>query len=310
MNICRKNTIKKFISKLLIEKIGAYLSIISPQLNTQYSYFLFRRNFLNLSNPKTFSEKLSWLKLNRYNNDEIVKICSDKLAVRQYVKENGLEYMLNKIIAVYEKPEDILWDKLPDKFVLKWNFGSGYNYICQSKDALDIPYVIKKLNNWKKSKFWLFFSELQYKVNKKYILCEKFLESEDNKLLDYKFYCFHGVVRAILVIDRYENNNNKAAFMSDDWTYMGSIDYKYRESFIPKRPKSLEDMIKASEMLSKLFPFVRVDFYESRGNPIFGEMTFTPAAGLIPSEILINGKSMGDYIDLGSVNIGENNKKL
>lgn len=289
---------KQFLKWFLIENIGSFLTIISPKLNTQYSYFLFNCKFMNLKNPQTFAEKISWLKIYRYSKDALVMKCADKLAVREYVQAKGFGYMLNELIAVFDDVNDIDWYKLPDAFVLKWNFGSGFNFLCHNKNEIDIKSAEKKLKQWGKKKFWLFFSELQYKVAHKCILCERFLDTPDSALIDYKFYCFHGKVRAVLVIERVNENAERAVFMTPSWNFMSDINYKYKDFFIPDKPKSLFEMKQAAEKLSGNFPFVRVDFYEWQGKPIFGEMTFTPAAGMNPSETLIDGKQMGEYISL------------
>lgn len=289
---------KNFLKVILVEMFASELSKLSPKLNTQYSYFLFNRKFMNLKNPQTFAEKISWLKINKYAQDALVRKCADKLAVREYVQAKGFGHMLNELIAVFDDVNDIDWYKLPDAFVLKWNFGSGFNFLCHNKNEIDIKSAEKKLKQWGKKKFWLFFSELQYKVAHKCILCERFLDTPDSALIDYKFYCFHGKVRAVLVIERVNENAERAVFMTPSWNFMSDINYKYKDFFIPDKPKSLFEMKQAAEKLSGNFPFVRVDFYEWQGKPIFGEMTFTPAAGMNPSETLIDGKQMGEYISL------------
>lgn len=290
--------VRKLLRWLLVENIGSFLTKLSPKLNTQYNSFLFNRKFMNLSNPQTFSEKISWLKIHRYSRDPLVIKCADKLAVREYVQEMGLGYMLNDLIAVFDNVLNIDWSILPDAFVLKWNFGSGFNYLCRNKGELDIEDAEKKLTKWGKKKFWLFFSELQYQVTHKRILCEKFLDSPNNALIDYKFYCFYGEVKAVLVIERVNESAERAVFMTPDWRFMSDVNYKYKDCFLLDKPQSLEEMKKAASKLAEPFPFVRVDFYECKGKPIFGEMTFTPAAGMNPSETLIDGKQMGEYIRL------------
>ena len=290
--------VRRFVKWLLIDNVGAFITTISPKLNTQYCFFLFNRKFMNLDNPKTFAEKISWLKIHRYAKDPKVMRCADKFAVRDYVKEKGYGYMLNDLIAVFDDVEQIDWSILPQSFVMKWNFGSGYNLICNSKDRLDFKEAKKKMQDWGQQKFWLLFSELQYKVAHRRILCERYLDTSTGSLLDYKFYCFHGKVKAVLVIERVDENAEKAVFMTPDWEVLSDVNYKYKESFIPSKPQSILEMIVAAEKFSEGFPFVRIDFYEWQEKPIFGEMTFTPAAGINPSETLIEGKQMGEYIVL------------
>lgn len=288
--------LRRILTIALIDGVGVCLTKLSPWLNTQYISLLVNHHFLNLSNPKTFPEKLSWLKLHDYNSNKLVKQCADKFLVRNYVESKGLGYMLNELISVYEDVDDIIWEQLPNAFVLKWNFGSGYNLLCNDKSCLSKELSLKQLKNWQDKKFWMFFSEMHYKVDKKYILCERYLQTAKGSLIDYKFYCFHGIVRAVLVIERVNDVAERAVFMSPEWEFMADVNYKYKDFFIPKRPIALEDMVRASEILSEDFPFVRVDFYEFEGKPIFGEMTFTPSSGINPSETLINNVNMGDFV--------------
>lgn len=285
-----KNVLRPFI-----DFFYSSLTNISPVLNTQVRYFRHRKCFANLSNPKTFTEKLSWLKLYKYNNDKLVKICADKLLVRSYLKKCGLQSLLNDVYAVYREPEEINWDKLPESFVLKWNFGSGYNYICKNKKEININEVTSLLKKWGRKKYWLLYSELQYQVDTKYIICEQYLDN-DKELLDYKIYCFNGCPKAILVISRENKDKKRAVFMDIDWNVISDVKDKYKYTFMPDKPLSLNDMIKAAKVLSKPFPFVRIDFYEWKGQSIFGEMTFTPSAGILPAETMINGKSMGELL--------------
>ena len=283
----------------IIDNFYSTLTNISPILNTQIRYLRINKKFANLKNPKTFSEKISWLKLYKYRFDPLIKKCADKWLVREYLKECGLENLLNDVYKIYKTPEEIDWQNLPDKFVLKWNFGSGYNYICTDKNKIDICQATAILKNWQNKKYWLLYSEFQYKVDCKYILCERYLQVPgDKELLDYKFYCFNGEPKAVLVISRKDSDKKKAVFMDLNWKIISGVKNKYKYTFKPDRPKSLTEMIKAAQTLSKPFPFVRVDFYECNGKPIFGEMTFTPAAGILPAETLINGKDMGELINI------------
>ena len=291
--------IKQVLKWILIEKIGSFLTCVSPKLNTVYCSFLYTRKIINLDEPKSFAEKISWLKLNRYSNDPFVKQCADKLRVREYVTSLGYGDTLNELIGVYDDTSQIPWNQLPNSFVLKWNFGSGFNYVCHTKAKANPQKVCKLLDNWGKKKFWLFISELQYNVDRKCILCERFLDNEGDALLDYKLYCFHGHVKAVLVMDKASDGRSRAVFMNPKWETLGYIERKYNNLCNPKRPKSLESMMDIAETLGKKIPFVRVDFYEWKSKPIFGEMTFTPDAGMRPSEIKIDGKEMGEYIILG-----------
>ena len=273
------------------------LTRVSPKLNTQVRFYKAAGRFPDLKNPQSFSEKLLWLKLYRYAEDPLVRQCADKLRVRDYVEGKGLGHLLNPLLAVYDRAEDIRWEALPRQFVLKWNFGCGANLLCPDRDKLDPQKAAAQLRVWGKNEFWQEFAELQYRADKKVILCERFLEvPAGEELLDYKFYCFHGKAKAVLVIARPTEGEKAAVFMSPEWELLSDVPSRYRGTLEPAQPESLQEMIEAAERLAEPFPFVRVDFYQHEGRPIFGEMTFTPAACILPSETPIDGKPMGDLL--------------
>ena len=124
------------------------LTVISPELNTKARYRVAFGRKLNLENPKTLNEKILWLKLNNYINNPLVAKCADKYKVREYVKECGLEDILVKLYGVYKTADEIPWETLPSQFVLKWNFGAGYNIVCTDKTKMDKESVISQMNRW------------------------------------------------------------------------------------------------------------------------------------------------------------------
>ena len=174
-------------------------------------------------------------------------------------------------------------------------FYALWNIFCKNKKEINTNEVVALLKNWERKKYWLLYGELQYQVDTKYIICERYLDS-DKELLDYKIYCFNGSPKAILVISRENKDKKRAVFMDIEWNVISDVKDKYKYTFTPDKPSSLNNMVKAAKILSKPFPFVRIDFYEWKDKPIFGEMTFTPAAGILPAETLINGKNMGELL--------------
>lgn len=279
-----------------------FLTCLSPELNTKARYRQFFGKKLDLDNPQTFEEKLLYLKIKNYIHNPTVIQCADKVAVREYVSKNGYGHLLNDVIGVYDRVEDIPWQQLPDQFALKWNFGATYNIICDDKSQLDISEAQKLLKRWGKQKYWLDYSEMQYKYCPKQIICEKYLDTKQGFLpYDYKLYCFNGKVKAILfIMDR--DNNKKGGFFSPEWTYLGPASKDYRGFDItPEKPYSLDVMLECAEVLAKGFPFVRVDFYQCGDRAIFGEMTFTPAGGIHLSQINIEGKPMGTLLDISDI---------
>lgn len=272
---------------------------ISPSMASKLYYYKEFHRFPDLNNPKSFAEKLMYLKLNDYCHNDRVTMCADKYRVRSFVAERGFEDILNDLYGVWDSTSEINWDLLPERFVIKCNHGCGYNIICTDKDKLCKTDVFKKLDAWMREDFWVKKAEVNYREIPHKIICEAYIDDGSGKLpTDYKFYCFNGIPTAILVVcDR--GNDKKGAFMSSDWNYLGTPQkYKPVES-IPLRPLSLSRMIAAAEALSKYFPFVRADFYQGSDRAVFGELTFTPGDCLHPAEMDVNGVTMGEMIHLG-----------
>lgn len=297
-----KTFLTKYYRKL---KVLYYqmLSIISPTLNTKVRYKAVFKKKLDLDNPKTFKEKLLKLKLKRYINDSLVIKCADKYAVREYVTEKGCESILIPLLASYNNANEIEWDKLPESFVIKWNFGCGFNIICPEKDKLDITSTIKKLNNWKKDKSYLIHSEMQYGKAKKKIIIEKYLKPNNGELpADYKVYCFNGEPQAILYMCDRGTKQMSAAFFDKDWNFISETGKSYNNvSNDISAPACLKEMIDVSRKLSQPFEFVRMDYYVINDMLYFGEMTFTPAGCMFASECKVNDKTMGELLDISNL---------
>ena len=241
--------------------------------------FGFRPNF---DKPKTFNEKMQWLKLHYRNR--LMVVGADKLAARRYVKSRAGPDILTKLYGVYSRSEQIDFDHLPSSFVLKTNNSSGTNIICKNKEDLDITDTKEKLEEWLNIKkgHYHYSYEWAYKNIKPKILCEEFLEEKKyNDLRDYRFMCFHG--RAELI---YVSSNRQVDLRMDffdlEWNHL-PIKKGRENSDVPiDPPQNLEYMIDIAEKLAKPFPFVRVDFFEIGDRVVFGELTFYPSSGLQP----------------------------
>lgn len=280
------------------------LTRISPRLNTIARYYSKFKCFPNLSTPNTFNEKLLKIKLEKYNNDPLVKQCADKYAVRQYVENLGLGKILIPLLGKYSKPEDIEWDKLPNRFVIKWNFGCHLNIICKDKSLLDISATIKTLNKWKSKTFHLDHSELQYDLpdSKKYLIIEPFLDSGGgNSPEDYKLYCYNGKPLYILMCTNRRSDGRADYFYFDfDWKFY-AFDKDNIEPPInaeTHKPACLKEMYDYASVLSKGFPFVRVDFYEIEKKVYFGELTFTPCACMDQAITSEANEILGEHINV------------
>lgn len=265
----------KKLAKYIVKKV----SYISPELNSKIIYRIKTGKKLNLKSPKTFNEKLMFLKLYIYRNDSDVIRCSDKYEVRGYVKEHGLENILNEVYGVYDNSNEIEWDRLPSKFVLKCTHGCQYNILCTDKSKLNIKKTNRILNKWLKDKYGYNYSELHYLKIKPRIICEKFLETKSGKPIeDYKVYCFNGKAKIILVCTNRNGKESNKNFYDINWNKLDLRKDTVESDTIIQRPERLEDLIKYAEILTAPFPFTRADFYIIENKIYFGELTFTPAA--------------------------------
>jgi len=240
---------------------------------------------LNLENPQTFNEKLQWLKL--HDRRPEYTMMADKYLVRNYIAEVlGEEYLI-PLLGVWDDPDEIDFDALPDQFVLKCNHNSGRGMcICKDKSKLDIDKVKGELRKGLAQDYFLPGREWPYKDIPRKIICEQFMtdcsESQQNmaELKDYKFMCFNGSAKCSFVCsDRFAPEGLHVTFFDRNWNVMSfERHYPYRKDGLPK-PLNYDKMIIFSEKLAQNLPFVRVDFYESSGRLYFGEITFYPGSG-------------------------------
>lgn len=279
------------------------LTRISPRLNTEIVYFFKFKRPINLKNPKTLDEKIQWLKLNTYLNNPLVKQCADKYKVRNYVKECGCEEILNELYGSYNTVDEIPWDKLPNSFVIKWNFGCGQNLIVKDKSKLIIEEAKQQLRNWYNlhNTYYLYYSEMQYQGIPPKLICEKLIETEDGGLpVDYKLYCFNGKANCVLVCTKRQSGHPEFYFFDRQWE-LKRYNKKGMEAptnFTVPQPQNYEKLFDFADMLSKPFPFVRVDFYLEQGKITFGELTFTPCGGFDVNRLPSTQMLFGEMIDL------------
>ena len=242
----------------------------------------FRARFgrkLDLNNPKTFNEKLQWMKL--YNRKPEYTMMVDKYLVRNYVREKiGEEYLI-PLLGVWDDPDKIDFDKLPMQFVLKCNHNSGLGMcICKDKNNLDIEQVKKELRKGIEQDYYLTGREWPYKNVPRRIIAEKYMEDVSGELIDYKFMVFNGEVKCSFVgSNLYSSEGLHITFYDNEWNIM-PLERHYPRSTTPlPKPECFDEMKKLAAKLAKNMPFVRVDFYEVEGKVYFGELTFFPGGG-------------------------------
>lgn len=229
--------------------------------------------------PRSFNEKLQWLKLHYHN--PLMTQCADKFRVRDYIQEKIGSPFLVDLIGVYDKPEEIDFDSLPEKFVLKVNWGSHQNIICTNKSKLNIPEAIKKLNVWLRPCYNHYFRtfEWAYKNIQPKILCEKYLETNGEPFIDIRFHCFNGEPKIIMYVK--ENlDSQRYNFYDLNWNLLPFGQRSRNIEFPIERPEYLDEMLSIAKKLSAPFPNVRVDLYHIQNKIQFAELTFYDGSGL------------------------------
>ena len=239
---------------------------------------------LNMGNPETLNEKLQWLKFNyRFPLQSIV---SDKLLVRDYVKEKIGEKYLISVLGSWKEYSDSDFSALPNQFVLKCNHDSGGLVVCTDKEKLNHEEAKKKIEKSLRSNFFYIGREYQYRNIKPMIICEKFISDNGKVPMDYKIYCFNGKPDVILVCrDRFSKNTHRASYLFFDqkWNFqpLDKGDENLQDVDIPK-PENLDEMIEIAKKLSEDFVFARIDLYNIKGKIYFGEITLSPNSGFDP----------------------------
>jgi hypothetical protein len=241
-----------------------------------------------------------WLML--YWQHPLKSQCADKYAMRTYVSEHGLEHLLPELLGVYENSGEINFDTLPECFCLKCTHGCGFNIICKNKNEMDAGEAKKNLDAWLKADFSKAYGEIHYARIKPRILCEAYLGGRNGNLPDdYKVFCFHGKAHFTMVCTERKLNGYGATYEYYDREWGHKLPYSksatHTDRMLP-RPEAYDEMIHAADILSKPFPFVRMDFYCINGNAIIGEMTFTPAGCIDTGYTDAAQRSMGEWIKL------------
>lgn len=277
-----------------------FFNWMSDKLYIKIKYYLVIGKWMDLNNPETFNEKIQWLKL--YDRKDIYTALVDKYIVKRKVADAiGNEYVI-PTIGVYDKVEDIDFNELPDRFVMKCTHDSGGIAICKNRKDFDELAAKKKINKYLRRKYYYVHREWPYKNVKPRIIIEKYMEDDaTDELTDYKVMCFGGKAKMVFTCTERFGDGLKVTFFDLDWNKLPfERHYPASKKNIP-RPKNLDKMIELSEKLAKGIPFVRIDWYEINGKLYFGEYTFYPGSGLeefTPEEW---DKKLGDLLDLGLV---------
>lgn len=253
-------------------------------LSMRYKHFFHRK--LNWENPQTYSEKIQWLKL--YGRTPINRVMSDKYLVKDYIKNQIGEQYVIPLLGVWDRPEDIDFSMLPDKFVIKCNHNSGKGmYICRDKSKLDEVAVRKELRKGLRQDYFIESRDYCYKDISRKIIAETYMEdSETKELRDYKFFCFDGEPKTLFIASGRLQGEECVTFdfFDMDYNHLPFTNGHPNAKVQPQKPKCFEEMKQLAAKLSKGMPHVRVDFYEVNGQVYFGEFTFSHWGGLKPFE--------------------------
>ena len=285
----------------LIRKI-IYISapLLSDKTYLIFYYWACTGKILNLSNPKSFNEKLQWLKL--YNKRPEYTQMVDKIEAKKYVRSLiGNEYLI-PTVTTYNHTDEIDFDKLPCQFVIKCTHDSGGVIVCKDKNKINKLDVLKKLKNGLKQDFTYLTREYPYKNVKPRLIVEQYMEDESGELKDYKIFCFNGEPKISFVAsDRQKKGEDtKFDFYDIDWNHLHIINGHPYSHPIPK-PKNYDLMLSLARKLSQGIPHVRVDFYNINGRIYFGEMTFFHWSGFIPFEPEEWDYKLGEWLQLPKI---------
>ena len=260
---------------------------------------------LNLNNPKTFNEKIQWLKLN-YKNPQM-HTCVDKYAVRKFVKKKIKDPILIKNYGVWDEFDEINSEELPSEFILKLTNGSSFNYICTNKSKKEIKKMRRRFKMWERIDYYAYGKEWAYKDVKNRIVCEELLKPSNGiPPEDYRFFCFNGKVFCFSVdydsvINGIKNSNYKRNIYDRDGNQMKArIKYPNKKEIKKEKDSNIKKMIKYAEILSKDFPHARIDFYCFDNKIYFGAITFYHASGyqkITPENF---DEKLGSLIDLNN----------
>ncbi len=271
------------IIRRFVYKIRMRLHPIFPVADPQYVKMMFYRDMgyrLNLENPTTFNEKLQWLKV--YNHQPQYPAMVDKVAAKEYVAAIlGPEYII-PTLGVWDSFEEIDFDSLPEKFVLKTTHDSKSVVICTDKTSFDRESARKRLTASLQRSYYLKYREWPYKEIKPRILAEEYMVDESGtELKDYKFSCYNGVATDVMLCFDRASGDTKFYFFDPEWNLLR---YNRRgkeapEGFTVPKPKNMDKMFEIAARLSEGVPYLRVDLYNINGRILFGELTFFPRSG-------------------------------
>lgn len=278
--------------------INRLVSLLPDKYFIQLKWFGRRMPYrLNLKDPKSFNEKLQWIKL--YDHNPLYTTLVDKYRVKQFVSDRiGSEHVI-PLLGAWDSVDEIEWDSLPDQFVLKVNHDCGGQVICKDKTKFDKETAARKLKQSFGKNYYFEGREWPYKNVIPKVFAEKYMEDEYGELRDYKFFCFNGEVKAMFVAtERNSGEEVKFDFFDADYNHLPFTQGHPNADVCPPKPKGFDEMKILAANLSKGIPEVRVDFYDVNGHVFFGEFTFFHFGGIVKFEPIEWDYTFGSWIRL------------
>ena len=290
-----ENPLKPFAK--ILERLSPYVR--NDETYLRWYYFFCMKKRLNLTSPATYNEKINWLKL--YYRNPFYTTLVDKLKVKDVVAQKiGAEHVI-KTLGVWKYAEDIEWDKLPDRFVLKTTQGGGNIgvMICRDKSSFDKSKAVANMNAALKQNLFYSSREWPYKDVEPMIFAEEYMEDEHGELRDYKFFCFNGKSKMLFVAtERQTRKEPYFNFFDENYNPLPFKQEHPVNPVIPEKPDGFDDMKHIAEELSKGLPHVRMDLYLIRGKVYFGEYTFYHFGGTMPFEPAEWDEKIGSWLKL------------
>ena len=283
--------------KLILVKL---LKFLSDKMYLKIMYFLYFHKKLDLDNPKTYNEKLQWLKL--YDRKDIYSTMVDKYEAKEYVANIiGEEYII-PTLGIYNTFDEINFDELPNQFVIKCTHDSGGLVICKDKSKLDLKLARKKITKCLKKNFYYVGREWPYKNVKPRIIIEKYMEdSKLNELRDYKFLCFNGIPKVMFIATDRQNGITKFNYYDMNFNFLDIKQGHPNDNRKIDKPINFNKMKKLAQKLSAGIPNLRVDFYEIDGKLYFGELTFFHYSGFMKFEPDKWDYEFGEYLNINKL---------
>lgn len=296
MNVAKLKTYLHNPRLAMLEQLGSnFWKRVSDEAYLKFEYRTYLGKKLNLNSPETFNEKIQWLKL--YDRNPLYHQLVDKYLVRDYITNQiGAQYLV-PLLGFWDSAETVNFDQLPQQFVLKPTHASGNVYICKDKAKMDEEEIRERMRHWLQREYFWRHREWPYKNVKPRIIAEEMIQ--DN-IINYKFYCFNGEPKFVLLAQGFKNYTIRRNCFYDLDFHRAPFQRKDTPPLTKKveKPENYNEMLEIATILSKDMRFVRVDLYGVNGKTYFSELTFYPCAGNEPFEPEAYDKILGDMLQL------------